>query len=608
MIEILLVAIEDGGALPHAWLLIGLALLFGLFMAWSIGANDVANAMGTSVGSKALTLKQAIIIAAVVEFAGALLVGRHVSDKIRSKIFYDGDHATGQVELVFKNNAAVTIPKSTLFKTDDGIEFELELEEDEEELRRKPYPSDTAGLFVLSDVKVVAVARGEDANLKTGISLKASVPIPDVDLVDVVTVEAFDGGRPGAFDKILNLYVYGMLSALLAAATWLLIATYYGLPVSTTHTIVGSVVGFGMVALPWEQIMWGEVGKIIASWVVSPLLAGAASYLLFTLIHKRVLVQKDMVLSARKLAPIFMFFVFLTVFLVTLFKGLKPVLKPLGLEELEFWQALGWATPLSLFATACCVPLVRRVRVDGSWEAKEGHNPALYDEVNRMADRCKKLAMIATGEVGEELKTIETRMEALENRLSKTKEQSGGYATPEMRATEKIFVYLQILSACALAFAHGANDVANAVGPLAGVIFVAKDGVAGLAISMNESGYWGVLILVLGGIGIVAGLATWGWRVIETIGRKITELTPTRGFAAQFGAAVTILIASRQGLPISTTHTLVGAVLGVGLARGVGALNFRVIRDIAISWVITLPAGAGLTVIFYFLFKWIFGG
>lgn len=598
MVDVLLVAGSD--PLAYAGWLMAAGLLFGLFMAWSIGANDVANSMGTSVGSKALTLKQAIVIAAIVEFSGALLVGRHVSDKIRSKIFDEGENATGQVELVFKESKAVTLAPSTVFKTSDGVEFKLETE-----LSGTPHPTTTSGRFLLSGVKVMAVERGDGANLSKGTSLKASAPVPHLE--DVVTTTAFKNGRDGAFDKILHLYVYGMLASLLAAATWLLVATYFGLPVSTTHSIVGSVVGFGMVALPWNQIMWGEVGKIIASWVVSPVLAGAASFLLFSLIHQRVLVQKDMVASARKLAPIFMFFVFLTIFLVTLYKGLKPVLKPLGLEDLEFWQALGVATVLSLLATVCCMPLVRKVRVDGSWSAKEGHNPALYDEVNRMAERCKKLTMIATGSVEDELKGIQIRMESLETRLSKTKAQSGGWATPEMRATEKIFVYLQILSACALAFAHGANDVANSVGPLAGVIFVAKDGVAGLSIGINESGWWGVLILVLGGIGIVVGLATWGWRVIETIGKKITELTPTRGFAAEFGAAVTILIASRQGLPISTTHTLVGAVLGVGLARGVGALNFRVIRDIAISWVITLPAGAGLTVIFYFVFKSIFG-
>jgi PiT family inorganic phosphate transporter len=599
MVEILLVA--GGEALSHAWWLIGAGLIFGLFMAWSIGANDVANSMGTSVGSKALTLKQAIILAAIVEFSGALLVGRHVSDKIRSKIFDAGENATGEVELVFKEGARVVIPTSTLFKTHEGVEFKLTAE-----LAGTPHrTTSTNGRFVLPLAKVVAVKRGQSANVKKDISLEPSDPIPH--LVDVVTSAAFGGGRDGAFDKILHLYAYGMLSALLAAATWLLVATYFGLPVSTTHSIVGSVVGFGMVALPWNQIMWGEVGKIIASWVVSPVLAGVASFLLFTTIHQRVLVQRDMVASAKRLAPIFMFSVFLTIFLVTLYKGLKPVLKPLGLQDLEFWQAFLWATPLALLATLCCMPLVRKVRVDGSWSAKEGHNPALYDEVNRMAERCKKLALIATGAVGDELKGIQTRMEALESRLSVTKERSGGWATPEMRATEKIFVYLQILSACALAFAHGANDVANAVGPLAGVIFVANEGVAGLTMGINESGWWGVLILVLGGIGIVVGLATWGWRVIDTIGKKITELTPTRGFAAEFGAAVTILVASRQGLPISTTHTLVGAVLGVGLARGVGALNFRVIRNIAVSWVITLPAGAGLTIIFYFLFKSIFG-
>lgn len=173
-----------------------------------------------------------------------------------------------------------------------------------------------------------------------------------------------------------------------------------------------------------------------------------------------------------------------------------------------------------------------------------------------------------------------------------------------MRATERIFVYLQILSACTVAFAHGANDVANAVGPLMGVVTVLQKGV--VQAKSELSGEWVMIILGLGGIGIVIGLATWGWRVIETIGKKITELTPTRGFSAEFGAAITILVASRAGLPISTTHTLVGAVLGVGLARGIGALNLRVVRDIIVSWVVTLPAGAALTIMFYFIFKAIF--
>ena len=499
MIEVL--AQAAGDTIAHGAWLTALAVIFGLFMAWSIGANDVANAMGTSVGSKALTLKQAIIIAGVVEFAGALLVGRHVSDKIRQSIF-----------------------------------------------------------------------------------------------------------APGAFDAIPELYVYGMLAALLAAATWLMLATYYGLPVSTTHSIVGSVVGFGMVVLDWGQINWDKVGQIVASWVVSPVLAGSIAFAIFTIMQRKILFQRDMVGKAKKFAPLLMFLVFLIMLLVTLYKGLKPVLKPLGMEDLGFWQALLVASPISLLLTLACVPLVRRVRVDAPPASTKAPNPILVEELARLKDRLRKLSSIAEGDVQRDFARIEDRMDDLEGRLSEVKAAGGEWGTPEMRATEKIFIYLQILSACALAFAHGANDVANAVGPLAGVIFVVKDGVAGLSVSINNSGWWGVGILFLGGIGIVVGLGTWGWRVMETIGKKITELTPTRGFAAQFAAAVTILVASRQGLPVSTTHTLVGAVLGVGFARGVGALNFRVLRDIAVSWIVTLPAGAIFTIIFYFILKWIFGG
>jgi phosphate/sulfate permease len=313
-----------------------------------------------------------------------------------------------------------------------------------------------------------------------------------------------------------------------------------------------------------------------------------------------------MVRSAKRVAPVFVFFVFLVVFLVTLYKGLKPVFKPLGLEDLEFWEATLFAMPLSLCATLACVPLIRRVRVEYSAATAGSQNPIILDEVTRTRERVRRLMTIADGETETDLETIRENLEQLETRLTDDKSLGHEWGTPEMRATEQIFVYLQILSACALAFAHGANDVANAVGPLAGVILVAKEGARGLSLSINEAGGWGLFILLLGGVGIVLGLATWGWRVIETIGRKITELTPTRGFAAEFGAATTILVASRQGIPISTTHTLVGAVLGVGFARGMGALNFGVVRDIFVSWVITLPAGALLTVIFYFAIRWLF--
>ena len=483
-----------------------IALGGGFYMAWSIGANDVANAMGTSVGSGALTLRNAIIVAAIFEFAGAFLVGSHVSETVRKGI--------------------------------------LPLEQ----------------------------------------------------------LEAMDGGA--------NLYIYGMMGALLAAATWLLTATYFGLPVSTTHSIVGSVLGFGMVIFydRLEVIHWDKVGTIVASWVVSPVLAGGFSCLVFLAIQRLILHKRDMVGSAKKLAPFLVFLVFLTIALVTLYKGLKP----LGLHKIGFGWALLGATGIGIVAMLISIPLLNRITVEeDDPETTHAQNPVIGEDLVRMKTKFKKLSMLATGEVGGKLESLGAKIEELSAEVEEQDrpptgktEGAGVWGTPQMRATERIFVYLQILSACTVAFAHGANDVANAVGPLMGVITVLQKGV--VQAKSELSGEWVMIILGLGGIGIVIGLATWGWRVIETIGKKITELTPTRGFSAEFGAAITILVASRAGLPISTTHTLVGAVLGVGLARGIGALNLRVVRDIIVSWVVTLPAGAALTIMFYFIFKAIF--
>ena len=483
-----------------------IALGGGFYMAWSIGANDVANAMGTSVGSGALTLRNAIIVAAIFEFAGAFLVGSHVSETVRKGI--------------------------------------LPLEE----------------------------------------------------------LEAMPGGA--------NLYIYGMMGALLAAATWLLTATYFGLPVSTTHSIVGSVLGFGMVIFydRLEVIHWDKVGTIVASWVVSPVLAGGFSCLVFLAIQKLILHKRDMVGSAKKLAPFLVFLVFLTIALVTLYKGLKP----LGLHKIGFGWALLGATGIGIIAMLISIPLLNRITVEeDDPETTHAQNPVIGEDLARMKTKFKKLSMLATGEVGGKLESLGAKIEELSAEVEEQDrpptgktEGAGVWGTPQMRATERIFVYLQILSACTVAFAHGANDVANAVGPLMGVVTVLQKGV--VQAKSELSGEWVMIILGLGGIGIVIGLATWGWRVIETIGKKITELTPTRGFSAEFGAAITILVASRAGLPISTTHTLVGAVLGVGLARGIGALNLRVVRDIIVSWVVTLPAGAALTIMFYFIFKAIF--
>ncbi|WP_101758465.1 inorganic phosphate transporter [Oceanicoccus sp. KOV_DT_Chl] len=421
----------------HGQTLLILACLFGFFMAWGVGANDVANAMGTSVGSKALTIKQAILIAMVFEFAGAYLAGGEVTATIRKGIL-----------------------------------------------------------------------------------------------------------DPAALDGTPELLVYGMMAALLAAGTWLLIASMMGWPVSTTHSIVGALVGFAAVGIGVDAVNWGKVGTIVASWVVSPVLAGTISYGLFMSVQKLILNTEKPFQNAKKYVPLYMFAVGFMIAMVTLLKGLKHlgIELELGLGS-KFTNALPVAAAVGIFVALIGKQFLNRVQEE---------------------------AIPATG-----------------NRFDNV---------------EKIFAILMIFTACAMAFAHGSNDVANAVGPLAAIVSVIQSG--GEIASKSPLPGW---ILLLGGGGIVLGLATYGVKVMATIGKKITELTPSRGFAAELGAASTVVLASATGLPISTTHTLVGAVLGVGLARGIGALNLQVIGTIFMSWIVTLPAGAGLAIIFFFLFKGIFG-
>jgi len=404
-------------------------------MAWGVGANDVANAMGTSVGSKALTIKQAILIAMVFEFAGAYLAGGEVTSTIRKGIV-DSD--------VFVNS-------------------------------------------------------------------------PD-------------------------LLVFGMLSSLLAAGTWLMVASFMGWPVSTTHSIVGAIVGFAAVGVSVDAVNWSKVSTIVASWVVSPVIAGTIAFAIFRSVQHLILIHDDPFGRAKKYAPMYMFAVGFLMAMVTILKGLKHVFKDVGVS-LSFGESVLWAI---VFGIA--------VAILGSFLlAKVERNEAL-EKTNRFAN------------------------------------------------VERVFAVLMIFTACSMAFAHGSNDVANAVGPLAAVVNVVSSGGDIAAKSVMPS--W---ILLLGGAGIVVGLATYGFKVMGTIGRKITELTPSRGFAAELGAAATVVFASGTGLPISTTHTLVGAVLGVGLARGIGALNLRMIGSIFLSWVVTLPAGAGLAIVFFFFFKGVFG-
>jgi len=415
--------------MEYATIFIILACLFGFFMAWGVGANDVANAMGTSVGSKAITIKQAFIIAAIFEFAGAYLAGGEVTKTIR-KGMIDSQVLAGSPELV----------------------------------------------------------------------------------------------------------VYGMLASLLAAGIWLLVASRAGWPVSTTHSIVGAIVGFAAVGIGMDAVQWGKVGTIVMSWVISPALSGVIAYWLFVSVQRFILDTPNPLESAKRYVPVYIFLVGFIIALVTLFKGLKHV--GLHLSTLENYII---AALIGLVVMVIGIVFIRRLRFD----------PA--------ADADFHFANV-----------------------------------------EKVFGVLMIFTACAMAFAHGSNDVANAVGPLAAVVGIAQTG-AVAAKSVMPS--W---ILLLGGAGIVIGLVTYGHKVIATVGTGITELTPSRGFAATLGAASTVVVASGTGLPISTTHTLVGAVLGVGLARGIAALNMNVVRAIFLSWIVTLPAGAILAICFFFMLKGIF--
>lgn len=413
----------------HANILIALALVFSFFMAFGVGANDVANAMGTSVGAKVLTLFQAVIIATIFEVAGAMLASGEVSDTIRSQI---------------------------------------------------------------------------------------------------VNVHLF-GDNP-------MIFVYGMLASLLSAGTWLAFATYFGWPVSTTHSIIGAIIGFSAIGVGLHAVNWMTVVNIFLSWVVTPVIAGLLAYSLFISVYKLILNAADPLRNAKRYLPFYVFFASVVILLFTLFSELKPLNLPvtkLTIAGISFFISLGFAL-LSLF---------------------------FLSRVNTLLSSNRKL-------------------------LSAN--------------LEKAFGLLTVFTACSLAFAHGSNDVANAIGPLAAIINVVNHN--GSMHYLGESLVW---IPLFGAVGIVMGLATCGYRVIATVGSDITLLTPSRAFAAQLATASTVIAASSFGLPVSTTQTLVGAVLGVGFARGISSVNLGVIGNIFISWVITLPAGALMSILFFYLIQFV---
>ncbi len=407
-----------------------LAVIFGLFMTWGIGANDLANAMGTSVGAGAVTIKQAICIAIIFEFAGAVIAGGHVTSTIRKGII-----------------------------------------------------------------------------------------------------------DPSAIINSPEILVYGMLASLLAAAFWLMIASWKGWPVSTTHSIVGALIGFAIVGIGPEAVKWGKVGSVVASWLISPAVGGTISFLLVISTRKLIFDTSNPLQNAKRYAPLYVFLVGFIISLVTMFKGLKHLN-----IDLNVGQSFGAAFCFGLLTAGIGWYFIRKIKEDPE------------------ADRDFHFASV-----------------------------------------EKVFAPMMLFTACAMAFAHGSNDVANGIGPLAAVVSIVSSG--GEVMQESALPLW---VLLLGGGGIVLGLITLGYRVMLTVGRKITELTPSRGFCAELAAATTVVLASRTGLPVSTTHILVGSVLGVGLARGIGALDLRVVFNIIISWLVTLPAGAIMAMLFFFTLKGIF--
>jgi len=405
-------------------ILIGGGIL-GFYMAWNIGSNDVANSMATAVGAKAITFRQAVIIAGILNFVGAVFVGSHVTETIRGNIV-----------------------------------------------------------------------------------------------------------NPSLIENTLHILL-GFFSSLLAASIFVMLSTWKEMPISTTHSVIGALVGFGIIESGISSINWSKLGEVAMSWVLSPLVGAVLAFLVFRGIVKLIFERERPSESARVVGP---GIIALTIILIVSSLLMKTNLG--RMLNIDIRQAILIAIGCGIAGMILSMLLLRRIRLKGEDE---------YDAVERM------------------------------------------------------FRKLQIVTSCYVAFSHGANDVANAIGPVAGIFSVATTGV------LDPRAEVPVALLALGGLGIAIGCMTWGHKVMRTLGYRITSLTNTRGFSVDFGAATTVLIASKLGLPVSTSHTVVGAVVGVGLARGLDAVDLRVIRKIIVSWLLTVPSSAGLSAIIFLILRCMVG-
>ncbi len=400
-----------------------LAVMAGFLMAFNLGANDVANSMASAVGAKAITVKQAVLIAGVLNFVGAVFLGSHVTNTIAKGIINPD---------------------------------------------------------MITDHRVLMI---------------------------------------------------GMFAALLSAALWVLVATLTALPVSSTHSIVGSILGFGFVAGGPDVVNWGELGFVVLSWVISPLFGAGIAFVVFWQIRRYILFKVDMIKAARRWAPLWITVTVGLIFLSFVFK--TPLGKRMGLT----WANMTYILPALLFVVWGIIRLC----------------------VNRL--------------------------------IPNVPEQ------PE--AVEGLFRTMQVGTSCYVAISQGANDVANAIGPVAAIYMIARDH------NMLNTADVPVWLLMLGGVGIALGIALLGHRVMDTVGERITKLNNTRGFAVDFGAATTVLMASNMGMPVSTTHAAVGSIVGVGLARGFGAVDFRVLFKIVIYWLLTVPIAAFSSIVIFQILRWL---
>ena len=488
----------------YPWIL-GCGVLFALYNAWGIGANDCANSFATSVGAKVLTLKQAVIIAGIFEFGGAVLMGSHVTDTVRKKI---------------------------------------------------------------------------------------------------VDTSVFDD-NPGAL-------MFGMLCADLSSAIWLTIATYFKYPVSTTHSIIGAIVGFSLAYGGVEIVVWSKIGMIVLSWIASPVISGIFSLFIFTLLNKFVFKSKNPFKNTLKLFPILTFITFFINSLFIIYKG-SPQLE---LDEMEFWKCFLISGGISIITAGCAqflyIPYIKKkINIDNQIVIQTMESPQTIKSHNGISDlgvwsisysnamneihtetdtetdtenNNNNYIYDDTKDIKENIKLSKKYSKDLETKFKLEKIDSLHNKADDIdKESDKLCSWIQIITACFSSFAHGSNDVANAIAPLATIYHIYKYNTIE---STQDVPIW---VLVLGAVGIVIGLSTWGYKIIDRIGSELTKITPSRGFIIELSAALTVIIASRSEIPVSTTHCQIGSVLGCGLNGGIKNIDWKLVKGILFSWLVTLP-------------------